>query len=64
MISFNKPTNLNGTELRQELNDGGVTISFDRGTVVETADGLIWLAIAEADAEAAAVIVAAHNGTI
>ena len=64
MISFNRPTNLNGTELRQELNDGGVTISFDLGTIVQTLDGLIWLDIAEADAEAAAVVVAAHNGTI
>jgi len=64
MISFTKPTNLNGAELRQELNDAGITISFDLGTVVHTADGLIWLDIAEGDAEAAEAIVATHNGTI
>jgi len=64
MISFNRPTNLNGTELRQELNDGGVTISFDLGTVVETLDGLIWLDIASKDKTKAQAIVAAHNGTI
>ena len=64
MISFNKPTNLNGAELRQELNDGGVSISFDLGTVVHTADGLIWLDIATKDKLKAEAIVAAHNGTV
>jgi len=64
MISFNKPTNVNGFELRQELNDAGISIVGDVGTVLVTTDGLIWLDIAESDAEAAAVVVAAHDGTI
>ncbi len=64
MISFNKPTNVNGFELRQELNDAGISIVGDVGTVLITLDGLLWLDIAESDAEAAAVVVAAHNGTI
>jgi hypothetical protein len=64
MISFNKPTNVNGFELRQELNDAGISIVGDVGTVLITLDGLLWLDITEADAEAAAVVVAAHNGTI
>ena len=64
MISFNKPTNVNGFELRQELNDAGISIVGDVGTVLITTDGLLWLDIAEGDAEAAQAIVAAHNGTI
>ena len=64
MISFNKPIKLNGAELRQELNDAGVAISVELGTVIDTADGLLWLDIADKDEEAAAVVVAAHNGTI
>jgi len=64
MISFNKPIKLNGAELRQELNDAGITISFELGSVIDTADGLLWLDIADKDKQAAAVVVAAHNGTI
>jgi hypothetical protein len=64
MISFVKPINLNGTELRQELNAVGITITDEPTTIKTTADNLIWLDIAESDAEAAETIVAAHNGTI
>jgi hypothetical protein len=64
MISFNKPTNVNGFELRQELNEAGISIVGDVGTVLITTDGLLWLDIAESDAQAAEAIVAAHNGTI
>lgn len=64
MISFDKPTNLNGAELRQELNNAGIVISNDQFAVrLDDAD-VLWLDIAESDAEAAAAIVAAHNGTI
>jgi len=64
MISFNKPTNVNGFELRQELNDAGISIVGDVGTVLITTDGLLWLDISESNAESAQAIVAAHNGTI
>lgn len=64
MISFTKPNNLNGFELRQELNDAGISIEGDIGTVLVTTDGLLWLDIAESDAEAAEAVVAAHNGTV
>lgn len=60
MIQFNKPTNLNGTELLEELNAAGVVITqppFD------DAQGSIWLEIAEADKAKANPVVAAHNGT-
>ena len=61
MIQFNKPTNLNGTELLEELNAAGVAITqppFD------DAQGSIWLEIAEADEAKANSILAAHNGTV
>jgi hypothetical protein len=64
MISFDKPTNLNGTELRQELNDAGIVISNSIHAVMVDDTEILWLDIAEGDAEAAAVVVAAHNGTI
>lgn len=64
MISFDKPTNLNGAELRQELNDAGIVISNDQFAVrLDDAD-VLWLDIPESDAEAAEAIVAAHNGTV
>jgi hypothetical protein len=64
MISFNKPTNLNGAELRQELKDAGVAISNKIEAVELDDSNLLWLDIAENDAETAEAIVAAHNGTI
>jgi hypothetical protein len=64
MISFDKPTNLNGAELRQELNDAGIVTSNDRFAVrLDDAD-VLWLDIAEGDAEAAKTVVASHNGTV
>jgi len=64
MISFNKPTNLNGAELRQELNNAGVAISNDFSAVVLDGEKVLWLDIAEGDAKVAEAVVAAHNGTI
>ena len=60
MISFTKPTNLNGTELLAELNAGSVSITESPRI---DGDGLFWLEIAEADKAKATSIVAAHNGT-
>jgi len=64
MIQFNKPTNLNGTELRQELNNAGVTISDKKDSVSLDADGSLWLDIKVSDKTKAESIVANHNGTI
>lgn len=61
MIQFNKPTNLNGEELRAELNAGGVVIN--EPPLID-AENNLWLEIAEADKAKATPIVAAHNGTI
>jgi hypothetical protein len=60
MIKFNKPTNLNGTELLAELNAVGIEIvnppSID-------GNGDLWLDIADKDEAKAKPIIAAHNGT-
>lgn len=60
MIKFNKPENLNGTELLVELNAGKVKI-----TEPPLIDGNndLWLEIDAKDETKAKSIVAAHNGT-
>jgi len=63
MQTFTKPTNLNGAELRQELNAAGIAISNEKSAVVLDGETL-YLDIAKKDAKAAEAIVAAHNGTI
>ena len=63
MQTFTKPTNLNGAELREELNAAGIAITNKRSAVQLDGETL-FLDIAEGDAEAAEAIVAAHNGTI
>jgi len=63
MISFTKPTNLNGIELRDELNAGGVAISYDLDVMVVDGNGNLLLDISESDTAKATPIVATHNGT-
>lgn len=63
MIQFTLPTNLNGTELRKELNDAGVAIGDGLNSVMDDGCGNLLLDIAEADKTKATPIVAAHNGT-
>jgi hypothetical protein len=63
MIQFNKPNNLNGKELRDELNAAGVVISYDKNSVLVNAEGYLVLEIDSSDEDKAAAIVAAHNGT-
>lgn len=62
MIKFDKPINLNGTELRQELNAAGVIIT-DRPSSVKVDNECLWLDIAKKDEAKAQVVVDAHNGT-
>jgi hypothetical protein len=62
MIKYNKPNNLNGTELRQELKDAGVVIS-DSIYAIELNGDELFLDIKPADEVKAAAVVAAHNGT-
>ena len=63
MITFTKPQNLNGTELRDELNAAGVSISYDKFSV-NIDDDVLSLDITETDKIKAVGVVAAHNGTI
>ena len=59
MIQFNKPTNLNGSELLAELNSGGVKIT--QSPEID-GNGDFWLNVATKDKAKAEDIVAAHNG--
>lgn len=61
MIKFNKPTNLNGTELVNELESAGITVN-DLPFVDGNDD--LWLDISDEDKAQAEQIVAAHNGTV
>jgi hypothetical protein len=60
MIKFDKPTNLNGTELLAELNTAGVKISEAPSI---DGNGDFWLDVATKDKAKAEAVVAAHNGT-
>lgn len=64
MISFTKPVNLNGTELRDELNAGEVAISYDPDVMVIDGNGNLLLEIDQKDVAKATPIVAAHNGSL
>lgn len=63
MIKFDKPKNLNGAELRDELRSAGVVISDDIEAVVVDGSGNLLLDISESDAAKAEVFVKKHNGT-
>ena len=62
MITFNKPENLNGTQLRNELNSGGVKISDNRDSVCVNGKGQLELDIEANDQVKATEIVAKHIG--
>jgi len=64
MIKLNKPSNLNGAELRQELNAAGVKITNKPSSVKADYEGNLWLDIADKDEAKAKTVVEAHNGTI
>jgi hypothetical protein len=60
MIKFDKPENLDGAELLNELNAAGVIIT-EPPTIDENQD--FWLNIASTNKIKTAAIVAAHKGT-
>lgn len=62
MQTYTKPQNLNGAELRQELQNAGVKINAEMLAVIVSGDNLL-LDIHADDKEKAASIVKAHNGT-
>jgi hypothetical protein len=63
VIKFNKPQNLNGAELLDQL--AAVGIILDPKTQRPLIDGNndFWLDVSEADKAKAEAVVAAHNGT-
>ena len=60
MIKFNKPENLNGTELISELDSAGVKV---KGFPLLDSNGDFWLDVAAKDETKTKSIIAAHNGT-
>jgi len=60
MIKFDKPINLNGAELLNALNAGGVAVT--EPPMID-GNGDFYLDIDEADKAKATPIIAAHNGT-
>lgn len=61
MIKFDKPINLNGSELLAELKTNGVVIT--ESPLID-GNGDFWLDVKPADQAKVAAVVAAHNGTI
>jgi len=60
MIKFDKPINLNGAQLLNALNAGGVAVT--EPPMID-GNGDFYLDIDEADKAKATPIIAAHNGT-
>lgn len=64
MIKFDKPVNLNGSELLNELAEVGINLIPLVQSPIDKGDGFIWLDIDEADKSKAEAVVSAHNGTV
>ena len=64
MIKFNKPENLNGAELLNELAVVGIVLDKINQAPMLDGNGDFWLDIKPADQAKAAAVVAAHNGNI
>ena len=62
MIKFIKPNNLNGTQLRNELNNAKVKISAASDAVKDDGEGNLFLDIDPVDEIKASEIVNAHIG--
>jgi hypothetical protein len=60
MIQFNKPVNLNGAQLLDELNAAGVVITEPP---VLDGNNILWLQINSNNTDKATEIVLTHNGT-
>ena len=63
MIKFNKPENLNGAELLDELAAVGIILDPKTQRPLIDGNGDFWLDISEADKAKAEAVVDAHNGT-
>lgn len=63
MIKFDKPENLNGSELLAELAEIGIILDDKTQAPLIDGNGEFWLDVTPKDATAVAEVVAAHNGT-
>jgi hypothetical protein len=63
MIKFNKPTNLNGSQLIDELAAVGIVLDKISEAPFIDGDGNFYLQIKPEDEAKAAAVVAAHEGT-
>lgn len=59
MISFDLPTNFNGTQFCDELKDAGIVID-NKTDMSATTDGVLWLNIASKDTQKAQDVLNAH----
>lgn len=64
MIKYDKPINLNGKELREELRDSKIDISDSSRAVILEADGYLYLDIDPSKELQAKAVVGSHNGTM
>ena len=64
MIKFNKPENLNGSELLDELAAVGIVLDKLEQAPLIDGNGDFWLDVKPSDEAKAAAVVAAHNGNI
>ena len=62
MIQFTKPSQLNGSQLKDELVAAGVAIKDDSNAVSTDGEQNLWLEIADADKVKAQEVVANHVG--
>jgi hypothetical protein len=60
MIKFSSPNQLNGKQLRDELNAANVKISNDRGSITMDEVGDLWLDISDKDKTKAEKVIADH----
>jgi hypothetical protein len=63
MIKFNKPTNLNGAELLDELAAVGIVLDKDLQSPFIDGNGDFWLDVDISNKAQAELVLAAHNGT-
>ena len=63
MIKFNKPANLNGAELLDELVAVGIVLDLTTQAPLIDGNGDLWLDVKSADEAKAELVVVAHNGT-
>ena len=64
MLRFDRPENLNGAELRNELKAAGIPVSDDINFFLDDGKGNLFVAISNSFELKAAAIIVAHNGTI